>query len=575
MMRGSVLVVLAEAVSAGLLEAVEIRTRSVEPFIRPWVRRRVRRAVVAASARTTVEAPEHILKLAFLSIDPRAPKNIDPDDVAQVAAAYAPLAAALMKNRVNVWPLSLAIGAAILGCAAFMTIRFFLPTGEQRFRGTSLGRALQDPLTEWVVAMNAGEGDKTAVARFQIVSPLVLAQIGVKPHAALGAVLDAAEAAHVSPESSTEDAFAPLMGALNVLNSSLSSSRVPAYLTAYARGEPGKRVIWLASYYARRRDDLAMEGVHARATWGVRLDSLNLADSVAFKLDAEDATLLSLDRLEEELLRDWIRPMGRGEPMAEAATHSRDQPAGLALARSIGPLIGDEIAKAGHLDKEDAKTIAALIEIRNAAASGLNAQGYRIAIRERLALDRTTELALERQRDRDPLIDEVLRQDALLASYVKALSPAVDVLAMLMEEEFVAHLSETHRLRDKPVPALAQWKVDFPAFRGRASAELAKLARLQACPKLALWRTARLAFGDEFSYQVHAVGLVVLDALFKQLGLPGSSEWEGEGLEGRNFPRALDAALEKPSADVQAAAARAYADLFSAPPPRFVREELP
>jgi hypothetical protein len=574
LIRSSVLAVLAEATEAGLLEAVEMRASRLDPLLRPWIRGRVRRAVAAARTRTIVETPEHVLKLAFLSVDPRAPQNLDPNDVAQVAAAYAPLATSLMKNRINVWPLSLAVLAVFLGVASFTIIRFFLPTGEERFRGTALGQALQAPLGEWVVAMNAREYEQAALFRRQVVSPLVLAQVGQKPHIALGSVLDAAEAVHASTEPSTELAFAPLMNVLNVLNSSLASSHVPAHLSAYGRGEPGRRVVWLASYYARKRDDIAMEGAHALATWGVRLDYLNLADSVAFKLDAEDATLLSLDRLEEELIRNWIRPIGRGEAMAEAATLSRDQPAGLDFARSAGPLIGNELAEAAHLPKDEAKTIASLLENRSAAAAELRAKGFKVVVKDRLALDRGTVAGLEHLRGQEPQIDEILKQDALLASYVKSLSPAVDLLAMLVEEEFVAQLAETARLRDATTPALAERRVDVPSLRGRASAELAKLARAQACPKLALWRTARLAFADEFSPAVHAVGTVVLDALFRQLGLPGVSEWEGEGLAGRHFPKALGAALEKPAAEVRAAAARAYGDVFHAPLPSFRREEL-
>ncbi len=575
MIRSGVLVVLAEATSAGLLEATEMRARRLDPLLRPFIRRRARRAVDAARARTTVETPEHILKLAFLSVHPRAPATpLDPDDVAQVAAAYAPLAASLLENRINLWPLSLAILAAVLGGVSFMLLRFLAPTGEERFRKTTFGRALQAPLTEWVVAMGGDEHEKATLLRWQLVSPLVRAEVGVRSQAALGAVLDAAESAHVSPDPSTEAAFAPLMSALNELNASLASTGVPGYLTAYGRGEPGRRIVWLASYYARQRDDLATGGVHARATWGVRLDNLNLADSVAFKLDAEDATLLSLDRLEEELLRDWIRPMGRGEALGEAARLSRDRPAGLAFARSVGPLVGKEIAQASHLAEEDAKTIASLLENRSAAAGELNGKGYRIPVKDRLALDRGTVTALERLREQEPQIEEILKQDALLASYVKALSPAVDLLAVLVEEEFVAHLAETKRLTDTAVPALAERRVDAPSLRARASSELAKLARAQACPRLALWRTARLAVSDEFSAAVHVVGEVVLDALFKELGLPGIAEWEGEGLEGPHLPKALETALEKPPGEVRAAAGRAYEDVFHAPPPDYVRRDV-
>jgi hypothetical protein len=575
LIRDGVLVALAQATDSGLLEAAELQTRGLDPFLRPWIKRGVRRAIEAARARTTLESPEHILKLAFLSVA-GSPLPSDLDDEASVSAAYAPVAAARLKNRISVWPVSLALLVVVLGSISFTLIRFFMPTAEQRFRGTALGEGLSDPLTQWVVALNADQPEQTGIVRWQIASPLVLAQIGAKPHAALGAVLDAAEATHTSPEPTTEAAFGPLLGALNGFNASLAAIHVPAYMSAYGRGTPGHRVVWLASYYARQRDDIAMADVHAPAIWGVRLDSLNLADSVAFKLDGEEATLLSLDRLEEELIKNWLRPAGRGEAMAEAATLSRDGPSGLALARSAGPVIGKELADAAHLPLDEAKTIAGVLENRNAAAAELRAKGYRVASRDnRLSLDRTTVTGLERLRGQEPQIDEMLKQDTLLASYVKMLAPAVDLLATLVEEEFVASLAEVRRLREVAVPVLAEHGIDRPAYRARASAELAKLARPQACPKLALWRTARLVVSEDFSREEQEVGIIVLDAVFTELGLPGRSVWGGQGLEGGDMPKALQAALEKPASDVRNAATRGYDAVFHAPPPKFARKSLP
>jgi hypothetical protein len=86
--------------------------------------------------------------------------------------------------------------------------------------------------------------------------------------------------------------------------------------------------------------------------------------------------------------------------------------------------------------------------------------------------------------------------------------------------------------------------------------------------------TARLAFTRDFSPAEQEMGAIVLDALFKELGLPGVSAWGGTGLEHDELPQALEAALEKPDADVRAAAARAYEAMFHAPAPRFARKTL-
>jgi hypothetical protein len=175
----------------------------------------------------------------------------------------------------------------------------------------------------------------------------------------------------------------------------------------------------------------------------------------------------------------------------------------------------------------------------------------------------------------DPMLEQVLKLDEQLQGYKRGFVTALDLLADLEEAEFVVSLLERERLKDTSLEVFKKDEIDTPEFRSIASAELAKLAHPQACPRLALWRTAEHAYSRSYSGWGHRVGRLVLVALFKELGVTAPSDLTRKDLDDEDFAAALLAALEKPPAELALAAGRAYQAVFGQAAPAFERAPSP
>src|SRR5262249_20373178 len=92
MLERATLDVLANAAEIGLPDAVDAPAVAYDPSLRPFLRRRVRRAVTGASARTTMTAGDHVLRLAFIGAHPSAPATLDPNDARAVGQTFDELA---------------------------------------------------------------------------------------------------------------------------------------------------------------------------------------------------------------------------------------------------------------------------------------------------------------------------------------------------------------------------------------------------------------------------------------------------------------------------------------------------
>jgi hypothetical protein len=441
-------------------------------------------------------------------------------------------------------------------------------TPEQKFRRSAFGKALAEPLTDYVADVSrAPQG--AAAARRAVLTPDVEKQIGVDTFAALRRALHAIRPAEQSNDD-VDTATRPLFEALNDLDARLTDRQLPAFLSAYARGVPGKRGVWITSYYVRQRSETTVDGAALRAVRGVRMDSLNLTDLTAWKAAASDWVLMSFDLVQEDFVRDLLEPMARHAPLGRpAGVPPEDHTPPAELAREASARVAAEVYASSRLTPDDAVTIEDMLSRRNTAALELKEKGYAIDSTDRLQLPRWMARALENSRGEARQVDEMLRMNDRLGAYDESFSSAVDVLASLEEQEFVVRVLEEKRLKDTPVDAFAGQNADSPELRAIASAELSKLARPQPCPRLALWRAAKWAYDAGYSGAAHRMAIAVLDALFRQLGLPGSAEWVGESPLDEHFASALRAALAKPPAEVQAAASRAYQELFKRPPPAY------
>jgi hypothetical protein len=462
--------------------------------------------------------------------------------------------------------LALAGGATALGFA-------LVKTPEQKFRKSAFGKVLADPLTDYVAAV-ARAPEHAANARRDVLTSAVEKQIGADTFGALRMALDALPPATQSTED-IDTAMKPLLEALAAVDARLADRHVPAFLSAYSRGQAGARGVWITSYYVRQRSETTVEGQSLPSVVGRRIDSLNLADLTGWKATAAESVLMSFDLVEEDFVRDLLKPIARKAPMGRPeGVPPEDHTVPAELAREATAAISTEVLAASRLKPDDAVAVDDLLSRRNVAALELKEKGYAIDATDRLQLPRWMARALESARGTAPQVDEMLHMDDALGAYDEPFFAAVDLLASLEEQEFVVRLLEETRLKDVPVDVFIAQNADSPELRAIASAELSKLARPQPCPRLALWRTARWAYDAAFSGAAHRMGIAVLDALFRQLGLPGSAEWVGESPLDEHFAGALRGALSKAPAELQAGASRAYEELFKRPLPAYSRRSL-
>jgi hypothetical protein len=452
-----------------------------------------------------------------------------------------------------------ALAACAVIALAVVGVLSLRRTPEQRFRRSTLGVALSSYLTDYQVYRTRSR-PRADELRQELLSSRVERALGPEGFGAFSNAIAAIGAAERSPES-IDAALAPIMRSLDVVDARLGDLHQPAFVSGYGQGSPGERTVWITSYYVRRRMETRGASSRMRAVWGVRLDSLNLADLMVWKADASEWVLLSFDLVEEDFVRKLLKLV---------AGHERTR----ALADSADA-VTREIYASSKLTQKDAADIDDWLSKRNLSALGLKANGYAIDTTDRLQLPNWAVRALEETHGGGPDVDTMLRMNEALGAYRDAFSSAVDLLASLQEEQFVVRLLEEPRLRDTPVPALASRSLDSPELRASASALLALLARPQACPRLALWHVARWAYDDTFGAVFRRMGATVLGAVLRELGLPDEWTWAGATPADDNLATPLRAALARPPADVQAAAGRAYQAMFGRAAPVYERAALP
>ena len=613
MMERATLQVLAELAEIGLPEAVDVHVAAFDPLLRPVLRRCVRRAIAEAVATAPDKADsganEHLLYLAFVLRHPGCPRQLHASDELAVLDAYRTLSAPFTgipadqarrprpgiyranadpnpepaptvprRTTRRFWPLTSPVVTLLLATVIGVVFRYaapyFVPSAEERFRRTAFGRSLDEPLTDYISEVGHG---KDGEARARLLVPEVERQIGSEAFTNLARAVDLVPQAVLSTSSSTDSAAAPLFDELNALNAQLSERKVPALLLGYAQGGALSRAVWITSYFVERRTELTLNGQSLRTAWGRRLDGLNLVDDALYKLEAEDWVVLSLERVEEDLVQMLLGSMASGAPLGPREYHPTDTSTRAAQARILGPLLAEEMEARAQITPEAAERAYRALAARNGAALDLRGKGYALEATSRLQLPpwlvrRMLRTKATRPADA-PLIEELLRTNERMSVYRQSIAPAVDELALLEEEEFAGRLFYEKNLADAEVPrALAIGLTK--GMRAVASAELALLTRAQSCPRLALWRVASMAY-QPLSAGDYAVGALLVHALFRRLPIPGTPRAGTLDPDDDALAAALEAVMRMPPERLRDAADQAYAELFGRPPPVLTRKALP
>jgi hypothetical protein len=606
MLENATLSVLAEAAEIGLPEAATVPAAAYDPFFRSVLKRRVRAAVETATTRARPNAPpDHVLRLAFLALHPSGPKNVDPNDDRAVEEAYEKLSAPFLpprkereerkggayragverdpaavildtppKRKRRFWPVTTSLVLAIivsgLVTAGIYFVPFLIPSPIARFRGTPMGTVMGDPLTDLVVDGRRVIDHDT---RVKILAPAVKKQIGPEAFDSLETAIDLVAPAASSEAATTDEAMAPLFAAVNRVDDALLRAKVPVLLHAYGSGQPGRRGIWLTSWFVDRRDEVKIGGEPLRVAWGRRLDSLNLLDNTIYKANAEDWATLAIELVEEEFVQQLLSPIAVGSPLGPDSFDDRDKSAAADLARAATPIVSAEIVRASGLSKSDADGLRRAIARRNEAAIGLGKMGYRVEPSSRIELSPNLVRGLTRARERNPndgaLLDELLHMNERMSIYRASVTPAIAELARIEEEEFAARVILDKRYETKTFARLGNagsWR----RSRAIAASELALIAAETTAPRLALWRIGHSLFARKTD---EVVG-IVLEALFRELDLLPKTDTP-DFMVDDSFLRALQTSLKEPPERTRAAAAKVYQAIFEEPPPAMTRRSVP
>jgi hypothetical protein len=625
MLEQATLDVLARAAEIGLPEAAGVPASVYDPFLRPFIRKRVRRAIAGASEATTSARGDHVLKLAFLRAHPTPPQGLDANDARAVNEAFEKLAkpylpendapkhatpqgaayrvsAADRENGIldtpprpkrKAWPFTFSLIAFVLlatiGVSAVAVAPYALPSPLQKFSNTAFGKAAAEPLTDAVVASGAnGSATKRKQARAQIVTSKVQKQIGTAASADLERLLDTLPDAVRSRENNTDDALKPLMVHLNALNADLARQKVPALLHAYANGYIGRRSVWVTSFFVEDRSEVDVGGHAVKFVRGRRLDELNLTDSTIYKGALEDSAIVSLDLVDEEMVQTLLRPLAMETPMGPDEWAASDKSPEAELARVASAAIVSELRSYAKIDREDAITLHSAIARRNDAMVSLNKMGIDVVATSRIRLAPSLVRNLGRMNASSfetKLRDEVLRIDDRMKVYAKPLGPVVAEIARVHEEQFAGRFFEEPLVtaddandtadRGDGTPAGTKAGEDDAAnarprlygsnrSRSIAGAKLAFIARNERCPHVALWMTYRAIADDR----------VALGGAIEMMLYEIDPTLRGKGLDGADLAAAMKTAFEAPPARLREAAAKAYQTLMRRPPPAVTRKAL-
>jgi hypothetical protein len=487
MLERATLEVLARAAEIGLPEFATVPVGAYDPFFRPILKKRVVRAVDAATKRTTrtTKDGEHILRLAFLAMHPSAPPIPDPNDERIVREAYESLAAPFLppkppqkhadkggayrggaaerepgditappRPKRKFWPITTSLVALIvagaLGSAAFFIVPFFIPTPYEKFQASPAGKALGDSLTDYIANTPHGDPDKRNAARNAIKNSTVEKQLGKDTAASFATVLDAQMTSSSSDAAAVDEAIAPLAKAVNDFDQRVADQHLPVHLHSYASGQRGHRNVWVTSYFVENREILSIGEEKFKVAWVRRLDSLNLTDSALYKGTQEEWALVSLPHMDEELVEVVLTPLSFNKPMGPEEYTEKDQGPRAMLARTASQQVTTELRKVANITPDDAKGLENAISHRNDALVGLAKSGVSINATPRIWLSPALVHRLEATKEKGgweaKLAGEALRMNERIKAHAKPLLPVVNEIATIEEEQFFVRIAEEMRL---------------------------------------------------------------------------------------------------------------------------------
>ncbi len=562
MIKRSVLRALAHSAETG---AEDPRAGGADPFLRPFVRGRVRDALAQARRATSVDDDLHVRRLAYVRAAGRG-EEVSPDDRDAVFALFQAVeASAPAAIGRAFWPVTTLLVLAVVATAGGLLLRALRPLGDDRFRDTAMGKACGRPLTKYSLALGKEPSNRIAELRGLVLTNELRAQIGDEAFAAYGALLDTAAKVDDSPVSE-KDAAKPVFAAANTLAAKLQAKGIAGQLEPNVRAWDELQHVELHAYYADRRVEITARDATFKVLWGRQVDNVGGAPRGAYKHEDSDWVVISVDEIEDVLFARYLSVWLRDKPLPLGYGGASE--ALLLTERTLGERLGAEIAAASGLDKATAQKIQPLVERREAALKRLEEKKWFFGGSAAVQMPWSGSDLLDDLRKKEFEAEDAFHANELLRQYEAEGHRARDLAVALEEEEFVTALAIGPKglaLSDALRKAGATPKTDL----ARLDARLSAIAHLACCTTLALARSA-----DGVLRGADPVDVLVLTELERELGLPKPGQFARSEEMRDDLGATLDGLLAKSPDDVRAAAGRVRERLFGAPPPPYARKVL-
>ncbi|MGE0326732.1 MAG: hypothetical protein AB7K71_29280 [Polyangiaceae bacterium] len=567
------LMALVRAEELGLTEATHLAVANIDVLLRGRVRRAMARALTTARADLLEATPEHVLQAAFLQLHPRG-KDVDIQDAVAVSTRFSELrvSAEVPKSSTRVPSLVtfLSLGLIALATTGFFLYQKFNPTPEDAFLTTPLGKALDKPLTGFVIAVDKAQDTKPFTD--ELLSPAVQKQTGDDAYNRLSDVVSASIA--MSKTKPTDELFLEYNKKLNALNLAFTDAKVPAFLYAYLEtSSDGLSSNWLMAYVVRRRFSVKIGSEELKVMWGKRIDRLNFNMTATGLLSpGHDFVMLPIEYNEYYFLDRLLLPSGTSGTLGLDIGRDNHE-AVLAAGRKVAPLVFEEIVNNSEFSKDDAEFVASELKRRDLGIQALRRKNYRL--RGDVTLRMPEALVEQLDEINDPDAQQIVKAADRLEGYQRQVDSALTHILELQEREFVVEQLEKKRLAADQFALPEGAGKDGIDKRAFVSSRLLLLMREQPCPRIALWRVAASGLSDVTSLPRAHGGAFVLSLLGHELGLLPKDQWlTALRRERTQLAQLTEKLFDRSPAEIQKAASAVYEQVFKSKPPEVVVTEL-
>ncbi len=562
--------VLARAAENGFFEAVVPASQPFDPLLRGSIRRGARRAFAAASASTKLTDEPHILRVAFLQVANKLTTNAD--DVEGVKALFEANRVLVPKRNRAFWPLSFSVIGALLVAGLIGGFVLWFPSARARFAKSSLGEAMGEGVTDWVVGVGRRDVDREEKGHNEIMTNGVKRQIGEDAFNLLGAALEQAKASSfaTNPEDAKRETET-LTTTLRALDQQLQTKKLPGFFDVYVNSSAyfgDSSTVWLLGYYVEDRATMVIGSNTVPMLRGRRLDNLNLeVGGRAYESKVLDGWVIAIDEVEEWTGYQVIPALGKDHGFAFGAKSVQEGGSEGRLAAKAGEKIRADLLARVKLDADDATELADLLVQRHTAFIRLAALGDELLEPRGIVAKPRLQKALKR-RQGEMDAQEITRIQDRLSRFEKpfdrvvALQAALDEIRIASDQTCRKNEACTFTAEDDTVKAIGR-KTLTGANAGAIASRLTMIARSD---------TTYLALAEA---ELGPGGYATAYLVERELGL--SPEWltpygVGDDAEHAQLGASV---FDKPADAIKKAAESAYAKAFGAPMPTVSRVATP